>query len=87
MSAYQITHSRKDGFDADRRLDGFLINGQYYEIDTVISWIRSGSYTFYVMVLGRMVTVVARQHANGRWYLTTLADSFPPNNLLALPDC
>lgn len=42
MADYRITHSRKDGADADRRLDGFLINGGYHPIDQVISWIIKG---------------------------------------------
>ena len=87
MARYSITHSRKDGFDLDRRLDGFQINGQYYDIDVVIGWILSGAHSFYVFIFGREVAVVVRQHQNGRWYLTTEADTFPPNNLLNLPNC
>lgn len=87
MSDYPITHSRKDGNDPDRRLDGFLINGHYYDIDQVIRWIDSGMHRFFVDVRGRFVWVVVRAHANGRRYLTTEGDGFPPNNLLALPDC
>lgn len=86
MSHYRITHSRKDGADADRRLDGFLVNGQYIPIDTVISMIMNG-HTFYVEVYGRPVEVIRQRHYYGREYLTTQGDGFPPNNLLALPDC
>ena len=88
MADYRITHSRKDSADLDRRIDGFTIEGRYYDIDTVIDWIRSGQHRFWVVAQGRSVWVEARQHAHsGRFFLTTEADGFPPNNLLALPDC
>lgn len=88
MSDYRITHSRKDGSDADRRLDGFLIEGNYYNIDQVIEWIWNGIHRFWVSVKDRSVWVEVRQHAHsGRKFLTTEGDGFPPNNLLALPDC
>lgn len=88
MSDYQITHTRPDGFDADRRIDGFLINGQYYAIDQVIEWVRTSAHRFYVHVLGRSVWVQLKHHpVTGRPYLTTQGDSFPPNNLLSLPSC
>lgn len=88
MADYRITHSRKDGTDADRRLDGFRIDGRYYSIDQVIDWIRSGVHRFWVSVNGRSVWVEVRTHAtSGRSFLTTESDGFPPNNLLSLPDC
>lgn len=87
MADFQITHSRKDGNDLGRRLDGFRINGAYYDIDQVIAWIRSGVHRFFVFAAGRSVWVVARQNVYGTWYLTTEGDGFPPNNLLSLPDC
>lgn len=88
MADYRITHSRKDGADADRRLDGFLINGGYHTIDQVISWITNRQHRFWVVANGRSVWVEVRRHAHsGRDFLTTEADGFPPNNLLSLPDC
>lgn len=88
MADHQITHSRKDGSDADRRLDGFLVGGQYYTIDQIIGWILNREHRFYVSVHGRAVWVEVRQHAHsGVRFLTTEGDGFPPNNLLALPDC
>ena len=88
MSSYQITHTRPDGTDADRRIDGFLIGGQYYTIDQVIDWIRKGLHSFFVLVWGRRVEVIVKQHPlSGRWYLTTVGDGYPPNNLLNLPAC
>lgn len=88
MPTYQITHTRPDGYDADRRIDGFLINGQYYTIDQVIAWIRDHAHRFFVSVAGRSVWVELKyHHSSHRPYLTTQGDSFPPNNLLNLPAC
>lgn len=84
----QITASRKDGLDLDRRLDGFTVNGKYETIDQVIAWIESGAHRFFVSVFGRNVLVIVAQRGLlGRKFLTTQADGFPPNNLLNLPDC
>jgi len=89
MTDYRITHSRKDGDDPDRRLDGFLIEGLGYQnIDTVIGWILDSAARFWVWVSGKGVWVEVRQHSqSGRLFLTTEGDGFPPNNLLNLPDC
>jgi hypothetical protein len=88
MADYRITHSRKDSSDADRRLDGFLIEGRYYDIDQVISWISKREHRFWVTAQNRSVWVEVRQHSHsGRQFLTTEGDGFPPNNLLNLPDC
>lgn len=88
MADYYITHTRKDGTDADRRIDALMINGKVYPIDTVIDWINSGAHRFFVSVWSRAVLVVTRVHSTSRrWYLTTEADGYPPNNLLSLPDC
>ena len=87
MADYRITHSRKDGADRDRRLDGFRIGNEYFDIDQIIAWIRNRTHRFWVSVLGKSVWVEARQHTHGTWYLTTEGDGFPPNNLLSLPDC
>ena len=88
MGQYYITHTRKDGADADRRIDAVQIDYRIYHIDTVIDWINSGVHQFFVSVWGRAVQVITRQHPTSRrWYLTTSADGFPPNNLLSLPDC
>jgi hypothetical protein len=89
MTDYRITHSRKDSSDADRRLDGFIIEGfGYHDIDQVIGYVENPDNRFWVAVQGRDVRVEVRQHANsGRKFLTTEGDGFPPNNLLNLPDC
>ncbi|WP_370179918.1 DUF3892 domain-containing protein [Alteriqipengyuania sp.] len=83
---YRITATRKDGPDPDYRIDAFKVNGTWYTIGQMIGFIRDG-YRFTVEAAGRIVNVVLKQHPRTlRWYLTTEADGFPPNNLLALPN-
>ncbi|WP_300397941.1 DUF3892 domain-containing protein [uncultured Sphingobium sp.] len=87
MSDYQVTCIIPDGTDTDRRIDS--LGGPAFKtapIDDVIRWIEGG-HTFWVSVQGRRVNVKIGKHASGRKYLTTDADSFPPNNLLNLPRC
>jgi len=88
MGHHQITHTRKDGADADRRIDGVKIGDNYYSIDTIINYILKREHTFYVEVARRAVNVIVKINtATNRYYLTTEGDSFPPNNLLNLPNC
>lgn len=93
---HRVSCTKKDGADADRRIDG--IGGAtgaeggggpwYLPIDRAIDGILAGTWQFYVIVQNREVDVVVREHpSTGRRYLTTTADAFPPNNLLAQPDC
>lgn len=88
MADYQITCTKKDGADADRRIDA--LGGPNFKtspIDDVIRWI-DGGHTFWVSVRGRRTEVItAVHHTTRRRYLTTQGDSFPPNNLEALPNC
>lgn len=92
MSDYRIDCSTKDGPDPDYRLDGFgglNPNGTrwYLAIDDLIRWIDAG-HTFWAMVNGRRTEVITAVHPRTqRRYVTTLADSYPPNNLLNLPNC
>lgn len=89
MTDYQVTCTKKDGADADRRID--KLGGPQFApapIDDVIRWIESGAHKFWTSVQGRSVWIEVRVHpASGRKYLTTQGDGFPPNNLLRLPDC
>lgn len=87
MADYQVTCITPDGNDADRRIDRLGGPGWNDSIDKVIGFIKSGSHRFYVSVGGLAVWVVVRRHSNGREYLTTEGDGFPPNNLLNLPHC
>jgi len=95
-SRHRVTCTKKDGADADRRIDGIGgssggtgANGAWYlQIDKAIAGIEDGTWAFYVVVERREVDVVVRTHqTSGRKYLTTEGDGFPPNNLLNLPNC
>jgi hypothetical protein len=89
MGHYRVTCIVPDGADTDRRIDklGGEFHAQSQPIDTIIRWIDQG-HTFWTMAQGRSVNVVVKTHPQThRRYLTTEGDSFPPNNLLALPRC
>lgn len=92
MGDYRIDCTTKDGPDPDYRLDGFggaNADGTrwYMKLDLLLKWIDAG-HTFYVMVNGRRVEVIPMVHPRTQArYVTTVADSYPPNNLLNLPDC
>lgn len=93
---HRVTCTKKDGADADRRIDGIggatggsKDGGPWrLPIDRAIAGIEDGTWSFYVLVQQKEVDVLVRTHSSsGRKYLTTEGDSFPPNNLLNLPDC
>lgn len=93
---HRITCTNKDGPDPDYRIDEIggstgaeNTNGPWWlTIDQAIAGIHADKWEFYVVEQGREVDVVVREHPRSRrLYLTTLADGFPPNNLLRLPDC
>lgn len=86
MATYYISATRKDGPDPDYRIDAFKVNGLWYSIEQMLDFIRQG-HIFFVSVWNQSVRVIAKQHPRSRrWYLTTEADGFPPNNLLNLPN-
>ena len=92
-ATFQIIRTKKDGPDADYRIDAFesvdATTGQRYRdtIDSLLKSIDGGNINF-VMVQGRRVRVIPKVHPrSGRRYVTTEGDGFPPNNLLNLPDC
>jgi hypothetical protein len=88
MTDYRITCIRRDGNDADRRIDAVGIGGDIFLIDQIINWIQSEEHRFWVSVDGVSVWVEVRQHQTSlRYYLATENDGFPPNNLLSLPEC
>lgn len=87
----QISCIMRDGADADRRIDGFggIHDDKRWDlsIDQLIQWISEG-HTFFTNVGGYRANVVVKKHPqSGRLYVTTEGDGFPPNNLLALPEC
>ena len=94
MSDVRVTCIKRDGADADRRIDrlgGPQPDGDgnwNQSIDDVINYIRNGTHRFWTSVSGKSVWLQVKQHpTSGRYYLTTQGDGFPPNNLLSLPEC
>ncbi len=51
-----------------------------------IADIKNKTYSYYVSVGGKTVTVEVASH-EGREYLKTTADGYAPNNLLSLAEC
>ena len=89
MTIMYITHTRPDGFDMDRRIDGFLVDGIYQTIDWVITRLTAG-YRFQTRPPGFALGQEVRVHTHPRTYrlyVKTDADGVEPNNLLALPRC
>lgn len=91
---HQVTCIVPDGNDADQRIDAIggaagAANGGPWQllIDDAITRIENGTYEFWTTANGRTVDVVVATRSNGRKYLKTTADSYEPNNLLALPTC
>jgi len=90
MTTFRADCHSPDNYDTDRRIQGLGGTSPFnwwYGIDTIISMIGKGDI-FYTMVRGEVALIVVRQHpVSRRNYLTTVADSFPSNNLLNLPRC
>lgn len=87
MASLQITCITADGRDADQRIDAVGGAGFYHRIDDAISFIENRTHNYWTMVNGRATDVVVAMRPNGRKYLKTVADSYEPNNLLALRTC
>lgn len=88
MADYQVTCHRPDNADLDRRIQGLGGPGWYDTIDNIIGFIQRKEHRFWVTVNGVSVWVIVKQHPTSyRYYLTTEADGYPPNNLLRLPHC
>jgi len=87
MTDYQITCTKKDGPDSDRRIDA-LAGPQFAQapIDRVIGLIEAGKDRFWTVANGKSVWIEVKERVGGK-YLTTQGDNYPPNNLLKLPDC
>ncbi|MDZ4366471.1 MAG: DUF3892 domain-containing protein [Afipia sp.] len=91
---HQVTCIVPDGNDADQRIDAIggstgATNGGPWKllIDDAIARIENGTFEFWTTANGSTVDVVVAKRSNGRKYLKTTADSYEPNNLLALPTC
>lgn len=93
MADYQVMCIRRDGADADRRID--RLGGRKPEggswndtIDNVIRFIEQGLHRFWTTAGGKSVWVAVKVHpTSGRKYLATEPDDYPNNNLLSLPEC
>lgn len=72
--------SRIGGLNADR-------TRWTLTLDQAIAGIENGTYSFYVSVGGRTVSVIVAKSAHGHKYLRTTADGEQPDNLLSLPEC
>lgn len=89
MTDYQVTCTKKDGPDNDRRIDA-LAGPQFNQapIDHVIKWIESGGHRFWTVASGKSVWIEVQEHPKTmRKFLTTQGNGYPPNNLLNLQDC
>ncbi len=87
MATYYATCHSPDNSDTDRRIQGLGGAGWWWSIDTIIYMIDSGHVFYTSPPIGTGKKIVTRTHANGRRYLTTEGDGFPPNNILNLPKC
>ncbi len=89
MSKRLVTHIRRDGADADRRID--MLSGPGWgplSIDTVISDINAGRHTYFVTAHSfyDAEIEVLRHPTSGRYLLRTKPDGLYDNNLYALPE-
>ena len=82
--ATEITCIVPDGSDPDRRIDAVGGDGWQKDEDTVIGEIEDGA-EYYVEVDRRVGVEIGTYE--GRKYLKTENDGYPPNNLLSLPAC
>jgi hypothetical protein len=94
MSDYKVECIRRDGSDADRRIDRLggpqpSGSGTWNDtIDNVIHFIETEQHRFWTSVNGKSVWVAVKVHPTSRRkYLATEPDNYPNNNLLHLPEC
>jgi hypothetical protein len=85
---------RGNHYDPHARIEGLggihLGERWYLKEDDIIAELEKPTSTrrwnFYTSVNGKSAWVIVAAH-NGRKYLKTTADDYPPNNLLSLPEC
>ena len=89
MPTYQVTCISRDGPDVDYRIDAIGFNGEVYDLDATIQWLRdSDDNRLWVTANGQSVWVGIRQHPqSGRYFLATEPDGYALNNLAELPEC
>jgi len=84
----QVTriNKRPSHYDPHERVQNIGGDGWRHSETDAIRWIKARQESYYVSVGGRPTDVIVAVH-QGREYLKTTADSYAPNNLLALPEC
>lgn len=88
IPTFEVTHHRPDDADLDRRIQGLMVAGHYYELDLLIDGINGGHYRLWTRVpFGSQWAWVVVANRGRRQYLKTEPDWVEPNNLLALPRC
>lgn len=94
MADYKVECIRRDGSDADRRIDrlgGPKPDGTGYwndTIDMVIHFIETKQHRFWTEAGGISAWIEVKVHPTSfRQYLATEPDDYPHNNLLHLPEC
>ena len=88
MATLHVQCITRDSLDTDQRIDAVGGVGFYHLIDDAIHNIQNNIHTYYTLVNGQVAILVVRQHpVSGRLFLQTIADNYPHNNLLNLPEC
>ena len=88
MATYHATCHTPDNNDQDRRIQGLGGSGWWHNIDTIIQMIDQGHVFYTSPPSGNGKLIVTEIHpVTLRRFLTTVADGFPPNNILSLPRC
>ncbi|MEM7661276.1 MAG: DUF3892 domain-containing protein [Pseudomonadota bacterium] len=85
MTSRQVKWIIPDGGDPDRRIDAIGGDNFCDHLDDAIFNIKAGLHRYWTVVNGRAAEVQVARRLSGREYLKTSADSYEPNNLLALP--
>jgi hypothetical protein len=87
MTYYATCHT-PDNSDTDRRIQGLGGSYGWYDIDTIIRMIDSGSEFYTDPPTGVRRKIIVEVHpTTRRRYLKTEADGIVPNNILSLPLC
>jgi hypothetical protein len=88
VATLQVKCITRDNADLDQRIDAIGGDGFYRLIDDAISDIQNNIHIYYTLVNGQVAILVVKKHpVSGRLFLQTIADNYPHNNLLSLPEC
>lgn len=86
----RITHVRMsaetDSAEHIVRVKGTNSNGNWENsVPEVVSYLKTGNYSFYVHAANRSINVTHQKSAAGNEYIKTEPDSTKRDNLLSLP--